>query len=154
MSSIALVPNTHQILNEVGLHDIRPEKQRPIPIVFTSMNGTRKALEKAAQLTEAMQCGIEVLGVQTVPYALPLDAPQIPLEVLTERLEQIVTEFPQVMKVSIYICRDAVETLKCVLTIHSPVVMSVSKTFWPNRDKRLARKLRRAGYPVITVETE
>ena len=54
----------------------------------------------------------------------------------------------------IYLCRDRVETLTAVLSPHSLVVIGGRKRWWPTAEKRLARKLRRAGHEVIFTETE
>jgi len=47
-----------------------------------------------------------------------------------------------------------VETLKAVLSQRSLVVVGGHKRWWPTPEKRLARKLRRAGHEVIFTETE
>ena len=63
-------------------------------------------------------------------------------------------QFPVQIKISAYLCRDPLEALKRILNRNCPVVMGVRKRWWPTRDERVARKLRRAGYNVILVETE
>jgi hypothetical protein len=76
------------------------------------------------------------------------------LEVFNGHLKEIAEEFPQIKKVSAYLCRDELETLKQVLKPPCPVVMGVRKTWWPDHDKHLAQKLRHAGYDVILIEME
>jgi hypothetical protein len=154
MTNITELINTHCIYNEIQKHESHPDKHQPIYVVFTSLNGTRKAVEKAGQFMDFSNHAVEVLGVQTVPYALPLEEPQVPLEVFTAPLKEIAEEFPQIKKVSAYLCRDELETLKQVLKPPCPVVMGVRKTLLPNHDKHLAQQLRHAGYDVILIEME
>jgi hypothetical protein len=111
-------------------------------------------LEKASQLANPLQCGIEILAVEAVPFALPLDNPPVPFEFLVNRLKEMAARFPQQIKISAYLCRDQLEALTRVLNRNSPVVMGVRKRWWPTHDEKLARKLRSAGYTVILVETE
>ena len=59
----------------------------------------------------------------------------------------------QGIRFSAYMCRDPLAALNRILIPNSLVVMAVpGKSLWPNRDERLARKLRRAGYDLILVE--
>ena len=154
MTNVTELINAHCICNETQKHESHPEKHQPIYVVFTSLDGTRTAVEKAGQFMDFSNHAIEVLGVQSVPYALPLEKPQVPLEVFTGHLKEIAEEFPQIKKVSAYLCRDELETLKQVLKPPCPVVMGVRKTWWPDHDKHLAQKLRHAGYDVILIEME
>jgi hypothetical protein len=154
MSTVTALINTHCIYNENQRHESHPAKHQPIYVVFTSLNGTRKAVEKAGQFMDLSKHAIEVLGVQSVPYSLPLDEPQIPLEVFTGHLKEIAKEFPRIKKVSAYLCRDELDALKQVLNPSCPVVLGVRKTLWPDHNRNLAQKLRHAGYDVILIEME
>ena len=51
-------------------------------------------------------------------------------------------------RISIYLCRDPLETLMSVLKPHSLVVVGSCKRWWPTAEKRLAAKLRQAGHEV------
>ena len=135
------------------LQPIRLGLESPVFVVFTSIDRTLRALEKASQLAKALGSEIEILAVQTVPFTLPLDNPSVPFEFLIRRLKGMVAQFPMRIKISAYICRDRLEALKRVLNYPCPVVMGIRKRWWPTRDERVARKLRRAGYNVILVET-
>jgi hypothetical protein len=46
------------------------------------------------------------------------------------------------------------ETLAAVLEPHSLIVLGARKRWWPTQEKRLARKLRRAGHEVILEEKD
>jgi hypothetical protein len=154
MLNVAESINTHYLYKEIEESENRPEKHQPISLVFTSINGARKSLEKTKRFLGLFKYGIEVLIVEAVPYALPLDEPQIPLNVSIMRLEEIAKELPSIIKISVYLCRDEVETLKRVLTMYQPVVMGVGSTWRSNHEKSLARKLHRAGYNMISMEAE
>jgi hypothetical protein len=126
----------------------------PVFVIFTSINQTLKALEKASQLAKFLKSGIEIVALQTVPLERRLDDPPVPFMFLVRRLEEAVAWFPVQIKISAYFCRDLIEALKPILNRNCPVVMGVRKRWWPTRDERVARKLRNAGYNVMLVETE
>ncbi len=126
----------------------------PVRLVFTSFNRTLKALEKAIPLAIPFNREIEILVMQTVPFVLPLDDPSVPLEFLVRRLEEMASGIPQKIRISAYLCRDRLEGLKRVLNRNCPVVIGVRKRWWPTSDERVALKLRRSGYDVITVAAE
>jgi hypothetical protein len=139
---------------KIEMQAIGPGFRLPVFVIFTSINRTLKALEKAGQLANPLRTRIEIIAVQTVPFTLPLDEPPVPFEFVVRRLEEMANQFQEQIKISAYLCRDSSEALKCVLNRNCPVVMGVRKRLWPTRDERLARKLRRAGYNVTLVETE
>jgi hypothetical protein len=154
MSTVTALINTHCIFSENQTQESHQEKRQPIYVVFTSLNGTRKAVEKAAQFMDLSKHAIEVVATQSVPYALPLEEPPVPLEVFVGHLKEIAEQFPQIKKVSAYLCRDELEALKQVINVPCPILMGVRKTLWPDHDKHLAQKLRHAGYDVLLIEME
>jgi hypothetical protein len=154
MSTATVIENITSMDCEAKLQPISLGLELPVFVVFTSINQTLHALEKACQLAEPLGRGIEVLAVQTVPFALSLDDPSVPFEFLVRQLEEMATQFPVHIKISAYLCRDLFETLKRVLNRDCLVVIGIKKRWWPTPDERAARKLQRAGYSVILVETE
>jgi hypothetical protein len=154
MSTAAAIKQSTGISSEMKLHPIGLELESPVFVVFTSIDRTLHALEKAGQLAKPLRGGIEILVVQTVPFPLQLDDPSIPIDFLVGRLEEIAARFPVQIKISAYLCRERLEALERVLNRNCPVVMGIRKRWWQTRDERVARKLRRAGYTVILVETE
>jgi len=123
-------------------------------VVFTSVNWTLKALERARELAQPLGADISVIALQVVPFPLPIDRPPVSMDFVAKRFEERAGEFSERTKVSAFLCRDPLEALKSILNPYCPVVMGVRKKWWPTRDERLARKLRRAGYEIILVETE
>jgi hypothetical protein len=62
---------------------------------------------------------------------------------------------PVYTTVRLFLCRDRDETLAKVLGRHSLVVLGGTRKWWRfTAEKRLARKLRRAGHKVVFIETE
>jgi hypothetical protein len=139
---------------EPKLQTASPGLSLSVSVIFTSMNWTLKALEKALQLANRLHTGIEILVLQVVPFALPLDKPPVQVEIFAKGLEEIASRFPGKTQISVYLCRDRGEALKRILNRNYPVVMGFRKRWWPSRDERLARELRRGGYDVQLVETE
>jgi hypothetical protein len=133
---------------------ISPALQSSVFVIFTSTTGTLKALEKAAEVVTPFDARIMIIAVQVVPFPLPLDRPPVPFEFIIRRFRDMATRFPKKTRVSAYVCRDQIEALKQILPPGSPIVIGIRKTWWPTRDRRLARKLRRAGHEVTLVETE
>ena len=111
-------------------------------------------MEKAREIARPLGANVVVVAVQVVPYPLPLDRPPVPMEFVVRRFQERASEFSGRTLVSAYLCRDPLVALKQILNPNCPVVMGIRKKWWPTRDERLARKLRRAGYEIILVETE
>ena len=89
---------------------------------------------------------------QIVPYPLPLTSPPVLVDFNERRLRVIASNCRMETRVSIYLCRDPLETLKSVLKPHSLVVVGSRKRWWPTAEKRLAAKLRHAGHEVVITE--
>ena len=134
--------------------DVRDESKLEITVVYTSVPFTLEALKTAAKLASRLSASITILVPQQVPFPLPLASPPVLLEFSERRFRTLAEHSPVETRVRLYLCRDAEETLKSVLSPHSLVVIGARHTFWPVREKRLARQLRRAGHEVILAEKE
>ena len=130
------------------------EHSLEIAVVFTSATPTIAALKRAGALADRLRARINLVVPQIVPYPLPLESPPVLVEFSERRLREIAMQSPVETSVHIYLCRDPLETLKSVLAPRSLVVIGGQKHWWPTREKRLARQLRRAGHEVIFTETE
>jgi hypothetical protein len=95
---------------------------------------------------------ITLIVPQIVPYPLPLTSPPVLVDFNERRLRVLASGCPVETRVSIYLCRDPLETLKSVLKPHSLVVVGSRKRWWPTAEKRLATKLRKAGHEVMVTE--
>jgi len=134
----------------------RPRNADPrleIFVVFTALELTAAALKKACALAGNLGARIVVLAARIVPYPLALTAPPVQPSFDESRLRRIVAGCPVETAVVLCLCRDLWQSLTLALTPNALVVLGVRKRWWPTREARLARKLRRAGYEVITAET-
>jgi hypothetical protein len=123
-------------------------------VIFTSINGTLKALQKALEIAQPVEAAVAVVALQVVPFPLPLDEPPVPMEFVVKRFQEMAGTISGDTIVSAYLCRNPMEAFKRVLKHNCPVVIGGKKRWLPGRDERLARKLRRAGYDVSFFETE
>jgi len=129
-----------------------------ISVVFTSVDATLAALKQAGELlgNQAGSLGgrITLIVPQIVPYPLPLSSPPVMVDFNERRLRVIAGNCRVETRVSIYLCRDALETLQSVLKPHSLVIVGTRKRWWPTAEKRLATKLRHFGHQVVVTERE
>jgi len=125
-----------------------------VVVVFTSVESTMHALRKAGALASRLNARISLVVPQVVPYPLPLTSPPVLLDFSERRFRVIAAESPVETTVRLYLCRDEMETLGAVLEPHSLIVLGGRRRWWPTREKRLARKLRRAGHEVILEEKD
>jgi len=123
-----------------------------ISVVFTSVDATLAALKEAGNLASALGGRITMLAPQIVPYPLPLTSPPVRVDFNERRLRVIASNCRVETRVSIYLCRDPLETLQAVLKPHSLVIVGSRKSWWPSAEKRLARKLRHLGNQVVVIE--
>jgi hypothetical protein len=125
-----------------------------VAVVFTTVEPTLAALKEAGALANSLGTRIKLVVPQVVPYPLPLDSPPVLVEFNENRFRVIASESPVETSVQIYLCRDRFEMLKSALQPGSIVVLGGRKRWWPTKEERLARQLRRAGYEVLFKETE
>jgi hypothetical protein len=125
-----------------------------ISVVFTSIDATLAALKEAGNLASNLGACITLVVPQIVPYPLPLTGPPVPVDFNERRLRVIANKCRVETRVSIYLCRNALETLQSVLKPHSLVVLGSRKRWWPTAEKRLAVKLRHLGHQVVVTERE
>jgi hypothetical protein len=109
-------------------------------------------LQEAGTLANSLGARIQLVVPQVVPYPLPLDSPPVLVEFNENRFRVMASKSPVETSVHIYLCRDRFETLVSVLQPGSIVVLGGRERWWPTKEKRLARKLRRAGFEVFFKE--
>ena len=125
-----------------------------IAVMFTSVEPTLWALKQAGALADRLNSRITLVVPQIVPYPLPLTRPPVLLDFNERRFSVIASKCRVDTIVRICLCRDRWNGLATVLKPHSLVVIGGRKRWWPAAEARLARRLRRAGHEVITVEME
>jgi hypothetical protein len=119
-------------------------RQLNLKVIFTDLPRTAAALAAAQSLARGLRARITLLVAQVVPYPLPLDQPDVPMEFTARLLESVAFEDTAI---EIYLCRDRNETLRRVLGPDSLVVIGARK--W--RDWRLTSIIRRSGRRVVVV---
>ena len=134
----------------------RSDSRIEISVVFTSVASTIAALKHAAALADELGARINLLIPQIVPYPLPLTSPPVLIAFNERRFRLIAAESPVETSVSVYLCRDALETVAAALKRHSIVVLGGRRRWWPwlTREQRLAAKLCKAGHEVVFTESE
>ena len=123
-----------------------------ISVVFTSVDATLTALQEAGHLAASLRGRITLIVPQIVPYPLPVTSPPVLVDFNERRLRVIASNCRVETRVSIYLCRNALETLQTVLKPHSLVIIGSRKRWWPTAEKRLAAKLRHLGHQVVVIE--
>ncbi len=121
-------------------------------VIFTNQEGTKGALKAANCLANDLDTRVVLLVPQVVPYPLSLEHPPVATEFTERALSQLAREQELEVTIKIYLCRDRNETIRRALTPDALVVIGTQKLWWPNRDKMLARLLKRDGHNVILVD--
>ena len=121
-------------------------------VIFTNQEGTKGALKAANCLANDLDTRVVILVPQVVPYPLSLEHPPVAAEFTERALSQLAREQELEVTIKIYLCRDRNETIRHALTPDSLVVIGTQKRWWPNRDRMLARLLKRDGHKVILVD--
>jgi hypothetical protein len=142
-------------VEEVFVPALRAEAARTlsITVIATSIESTIAALRKAGALANQLRACITLIVAQVVPYPLPLNQPPVPLDFNERRFRVLAGENPVETTIRIYLCRDRGEILREVLAPHSVVVIGGRRTWWPTKEKRLARQLHRFGHQVVFAQS-
>jgi hypothetical protein len=145
--------NSIETIHKDELRQSDSDAKLSITVVFTSTKRTLIALEKASELAKDIRANIIVVAAQAVPFPVPLDRPPVPFDYVITQFASSVRDQDDVRIVP-YLCRDQLEAYKQILHRNSPIVFGIKKRWWPTREERLARKLQRAGFHIVLVETE
>jgi hypothetical protein len=132
-----------------------------VHVLFTGIPSTLSALRTATQLSQGLGSRIRVLLFETVPYPLEIDEPRRSLPFLERRFrtvlsgDSVATADRSVETVAeIVLCRDAFEALCQRLSSGSVVVIGRQNRWWPSKEDRWAKRLRRAGHHVVATSTQ
>jgi len=126
--------------------------QLELALLFTSPEVTINALETTAALLAGLNAQINLVALQSVPYALELNNPPVSVHFNEQRLEDIASQSPIETAAHLYICRCPFDTLKSVLKPRSLLIVGTRKRRWITWERRLARKLESAGFRVLLLE--
>jgi hypothetical protein len=120
-----------------------------IVVLHTSIAETLQALKTAAHLAEDLAARIRLLVLEVVPYPLPLDRPNVTLPFTHRRFRTLAENVSVETTVDVHLVRDREKVLESILEPHSVVVIGTRRTWWPNRNRKFARRLERAGHQVV-----
>jgi hypothetical protein len=150
MGAQELVLNRHRAETPAEAHGNKPLE---VIVLHTTTKATLQALRTAARLAEGLAARIRLLVLETVPYPLPLNSPQVPMEFTHRHFRTVALETKIDTDVDIRLGRDKTQMLESALKPHSLVVMAAKPGWWPTAEKRLARRLERIGHQVVVCGT-
>jgi hypothetical protein len=120
--------------------------------VFTTIEGTLSALKHAGAMANDLAAVVRVLVVESVPYPLPLNRPPIARAFRLRQFRLLSCQGAVEMQIELRLCRDARRCLRDSLAQESLVIIGGKRSwFWPTREIRLARILRKSGHHVVFV---
>ena len=130
-----------------------------VVVLHTSTKGTLQALKTAADLAQGLRVRIRLLVLQVVPYALPLNEPNVSIE-FTQRHFRTMTEGSGIdTHVDIRLGRDWETMLRSALKPGALVVVGeLPRSFpgvpwlWFRKESRLGRRLKKLGYQVVDLK--
>jgi hypothetical protein len=125
-----------------------------VSVVYTTPEGTRRALAKAMFFSRDLKIRVRVLAFQVVPFPLAIDKPSVSPEFA---VEQILSDLGSLMDTEFTLqyslCRDRDEALARCLSAESIVVIGGPLRFIWSREQRMARRLEKLGHEIVFVPT-
>jgi hypothetical protein len=119
-----------------------------VVIPYTTPELTSAALRHAAVCTD-LDVHVCLVDIQVVPFPCPLTQPPIDKKFSEIRLQSLLKESGVPGKVAIVYTRDWLEAFGKILEPGSLVIMATQKRWWPTRETKLARALKKAGHQVM-----
>lgn len=125
------------------------ERELTIFIPFTQLRLTQRSIAHAEWLCSGLPASIHVVRVMQVPYPLDLDHPAVAPDAVRSEMEALESELP--LKVDLWYSRDWMDGFLRAIPDSSLVIVTYQRSWlFPNREERLARRLRLAGHRVST----
>jgi len=128
------------------------DRRLNVNVIYTTRSGTLAALKLASRLGAHLGVRPKVLMLYAVPYTLPLEQPAVPVGFLEEQIHALTAESPTEITARIYLCRDPQRSLRQILQPPSLIVMGGKQRWWPTKEQRWARMLKKDGQEVIFVD--
>jgi hypothetical protein len=127
-----------------------------VHVVFTTIDETLAAMRIASELANALSVPVTVVHIRTVPYVLPVDAPNglSPVETdgFVNRIREAGREAGVDVRLRVYLCRNPHRIASLAFKRHSLIVMAGRRSWWPTRKERWRRALEAAGHFVVFVD--
>jgi len=121
-------------------------------VLHTSAEWTRAALAAVAARTRDLGARVTLVAVQTVPFPLPLDRPDVAPGFLEQELKVLAHGIDAPVDVCVLIARDREVSIEQAIPPRSMVVFAAKKRWWQTSHQRLARRLARTGHSVTLLE--
>ena len=153
-----VLTNRHRAIAPLDAHvdshaDAQGDAPLEVVVLHTTTSDTLQALRTAARLAEGLAARIRLLVLETVPYPLPVNAPQVQEEFTKRRFRTVASATTVDTRVDIRLGRDKAQMLESALAPHSLVVMAAKSGWWPTAQKRqakrLAKRLELLGHQVV-----
>jgi hypothetical protein len=133
------------------LVETAPPPAFAVTVLYTNVRATLAALRRAASLARDLGATIRILNVRTVPYPLPLDKPPVDREVVARNISTLADGQPIPTRIEICFGRDLVESLLQSLSPNSIVLVGSKISWWPSKERKLAKQLARHGHQIVLV---
>jgi hypothetical protein len=125
-------------------------------VVFTSIDETLAAMRIASELAMALSVPLTLVHTRTVPYVLPVDAPNglspVETDAFVHRIRDVGRDAGVDVRVCVYLCRTVRRVVPLAFKPHSLIVMAGQRSWWPTRTERWRRALEAAGHFVVFVD--
>jgi hypothetical protein len=125
-------------------------------VVFTSIDETLAAVRIASELATALDVPVTLVHTRTVPYVLPIDAPNglspVETDAFVNRIRDAGREAGIDVRVRVYLCRNVQHVVRLAFKPHSLIVIAGQRSWWPTRTERWRRALEAAGHFVLFVD--
>ena len=144
--------------NKTGIGDARLQQAHPadlqVVIPYRSPELTRSALKYAASFAADLNVRLRLIDVHVVPHGVQLDQPTVSPKHLVRRIRQLAQESALPISAEVIFARDWEQGFRRALAPGTLVLMAMKRSWWPNKDKRLAARLRNQGHQVIWVDSD
>ena len=117
-----------------------------VVVPYTTPELTRTALRLAAASSD-LDVHVCLVDLQVIPF--PADLPPVDEECSERRLDELLKESGVPGIGLVFYTSDWFRGFEKLLHAESIVILATKKTWWPTREKKLARMLRRAGHQVL-----
>ncbi len=141
----------------LGFSNFGPDPRLCLTVLFTTIKGTRTALQTAGILAKNLGAWIALVAVEVVPFQFPIDHPPVPIDFLERRYSALVMESEvevEEVRINLYLCRDRNRCLRTILKPGSLVVIGCENRRRSVQLRKLERWLQALGHHVILVRSE
>ena len=125
-----------------------------VTVLHTNVGATCEAIRTAARLSKELYADIRILVLQVVPYPLPLDTPDVPIEFTQQCLLDLAARAGVEVSVDIHLGRDKEVMLQSAIPLGGLVLIGRRRWWWPTAESKVARLLRHLGHQVVYTGSE